>query len=189
MSENKVSVDKSNIAGDVAGRDIDKSKHYYYSGPKSEYMKTLQAKFKAEQGQNTQLKGFIDDLDYYYNKRQEDVIGLEEKLKEGNREELIYFATDFKDRFHRKLYQYQFSDAAQNILLHLLAEVQSRFINEVYPLICKNEEPGIVNATITERLIEPIKEQLDENLLGITVQHINGMLYFLTGNCHLKWTK
>lgn len=189
MSENKVTVENSAIEGDVAGRDIDKSKHFHYSGSKSEYMKSLQEKFKTEQAQNIQLQGFIDDLDYYYNKRQDDVIGLEEKLKAGKREELIYFATDFKDRFHRKLYKYQFSDAAQNILLHLLAEVQSRFINEVYPLICRNEDPTIVNTTITERLIEPIKEQLDENLLGITVQHINGMLYFLTGNCHIKWTK
>jgi hypothetical protein len=189
MSDKKVTIDNSNVSGDVAGGNIDKSKHLHYSGSKSEYMKSLQEKFKLDQAQNLQLQSFIDDLDYYYNRRQDDLIELDEKLRAGNRAELIYFATDLKDRFHRKLYQYQFSDAAQNIMLHLLAEVQSRFINEIYPLICQNEDPAIVSTTITERLIEPIKDQLDENLLGITSQHINGMLYFLTGNCHIKWTK
>lgn len=189
MPDNNVKIGSSDIDGDVAGGNIDKSKHLHYSGSKGSYMKVLLEKFKEEQKQNLQLKTFIDDLDYYYNKKQDDIVGLEEKLSAGNRKELTQFAVDFKDRFHRKLFQYQFSEAAQTILLHLLAEVQSRFINEIYPLICKNEDPEIVNSTITERLIEPIKDQLDENLLGITVQHINGMLYFLTGNCHIKWTK
>ena len=189
MPDETIKVDNSEISGDLAGRDIDKSKHYHYSGSKGSYMKTLLEKFKNEQKENQQLKAFIDDLDYYYNKRQDDVVDLKTKLTEGNRQDLIDFATDFKDRFHRKLFHYQFSEAAQTILLNLLAEVQSRFINEIYPSICRNEDPDIINSMITERLIEPIKEQLDENLLGITVQHINGMLYFLTGNCHIKWTK
>lgn len=188
MSKDKLNIQNSDIEGDVAGRDIDKSRHIHFVGSKSSYMKVLLEKFKAEESKNTKLKGFIDDLDYYYNRRQDDVIGLEEKLKEGKREELISFALDFKDRFHRKLFQYQFSESGQKILLHLLAEVQSRFINEVYPLICAGEEFTLVNSAITERVIEPVKAELDENLLGITAQHINGMLYFLTGNCHLKWT-
>jgi hypothetical protein len=189
MTGERLNVDKSEIGGDVAGRDIDKSMHFHYAGSKGSYMKLLLEKFKEEQKNNLQLTTFIDDLDYYYNKKKDDIIGLQEKLTDANRQDLIDFAEDFKDRFHRKLFQYQHSEAAQNIMLHLLADVQSRFVNEIYPMICIKEEIEIVNTMITIKIIEPVREQLYENLLGITAQHINGMLYFLTGNCHIKWTK
>src|SRR3989338_615923 len=110
MAEDKVNIDKSEIGGDVAAGDIDKSKHYHYSGSKADYMKVLLAKFKEDQKNNLQLTTFIDDLDYYYNKRKDDIVGLKEKLTDANKQDLIDFAEDFKDRFHRKLFQHQHSE-------------------------------------------------------------------------------
>lgn len=188
MSGGSINV-RGSTTEDIALGDIYKPTNFNFSGAKGEYMTSLLKKFQKEQKGDSKLKEFIEDLDYYNNKRNDDVLGLEEKLKAGSREDLIWAATDYKDRFQRLLFRYQFSDAAQRILLHLLAEVQSRFINEIYPMLCKKESMDKINLLITERLINPVKDELGENYLGITVQHINGMLYFLTGNCHIKWNK
>jgi len=185
-----IEISENDIGGDVAGRDIDKSSHLHLGSQKLSQMKMLLKKFKEEQESNAQLSTFIDDLDYYNTQKgNETVIGLEDKLTAGNRANLYDFANDMKDRFHRKLYKYQFSEAAQKINVHLLALVQSYYMNEVYPLICENKDAGVINTMISERIIQPLLAELDENTLGYSAQDINGMIYFLTGNCHIKWTK
>jgi len=187
MPDEKISIDSSEVKGDVAGGNIDKSRIYQFTGSKTAYMKILLEKFKQEQSTNSHLKEYIDDLDYYYNKKKDDVIGLEDKLTSANRQGFIEFALEAKDKYHRKLYKYQFSEAAQKINLHLLGLVITYFENEIKPLLKKGEDEQLVNSMINERLIKPLLDELDENLLGFSAHDINGMLYFLTGNCHLKW--
>lgn len=187
MSDGKVSIDGSEIKGDVAAGNIDKSRTYQFTGSKTSYMKMLLDKFKQEQSTNVHLKEYIDDLDYYYNKKKDDVIGLEDKLANANRQDFIEFAIEAKDKYHRKLYKYQFSETAQKINLHLLGLVITYFENEIKPLLKKGEDEQLINSMINERLIKPLLDELDENLLGFSAHDINGMLYFLTGNCHLKW--
>ena len=36
-------------------------------------------------------------------------------------------------------------------------------------------------------IIEPTYKHLEENILDINAVEIEGMLFFLTGNCHLRW--
>ncbi|HTJ48463.1 MAG TPA: ABC-three component system protein [Cyclobacteriaceae bacterium] len=187
MAEEIVRVDNSSVEGDVAGGNIDKSKHFHFEGPKTSYMKMLLEKFKLEQNSNASLMEYIEDLDYYYNKKKDDVVGLDQKLKEANRDSFVSFAIEAKDKYHRKLYRYQFSEAAQKINLHLLGLVISYFENEIKPMILKGEDEQVINSMINERLVKPLLNELDENLLGYSAHDINGMLYFLTGNCHIKW--
>ena len=188
MSDTNIS--NNDLTGDLAGRDIDKSSHLHLGEQKLSQMKVLLKKFKEEESNNQQLTEFIEELDYYNTpKRNETVVGLEDKLIAGNRTSLIEYAKDMKDRFHRKLYKYQFSETAQKINVHLLALVQSYYMNEVYPMICENKDAAIINALISERIIQPLLAELEDNSLGFAAQDINGMIYFLTGNCHIKWTK
>lgn len=189
MTDSKISIDDCEIVGDIAGGSIDKSKSYVFSGSKSSYMGILLKKFKQEQENDQRLTSFIEDLDYYFNKKKDDVIGLEEKLTAANRRKsFIEFAIEAKERYHRKLYKFQFSEAAQKINLHLLGLVISYFENEIHPLLEKGEDEQLINSMITERLVNPLLNELDENYLGFTAHDINGMLHFLTGNCHIKWT-
>ena len=183
MADDKISIEDSEIGGDVAGGDIDKSRKYIFTGSKSSYMSILLEKFKKEQEGDSKLTEFIDDLDYYYNKRKDDVIGLEEKLSNANRRQsFIDFAVEAKDKYHRKLYKYQFSEAAQKINIHLLGLVISYFENEIHPLLEKGEDEKLINSMITERLINPLMTELDENYLGFTAHDINGMLHFIAEN-------
>jgi hypothetical protein len=190
MADDQISIKNSDVTGDIAGGNIDKSTRFEFSGSKSSYMNILISKFNKEQESNSQLNEFIEDLDYYYNKRKDDVIGLEEKLKNaGRNESFIEFAIDAKDRYHRKLYKrFKFSESAQKINVHLLGLVISYFENEIHPLIIRGDNEQIINSMISERLIKPLLNELDENCLDFNAHDINGMLHFLTGNCHIKWT-
>lgn len=183
-------ITNNKVAGDIAGRDVNKPSHLHLGEQKFSQMKILLEKFKKEQAESQQLTTFIEDLDYFNTPKQnETVVGLDNKLKAGNRQNFLEYATDVKDRYHRKLYKFQFSEAAQKINVHLLALVQSYYMNEVYPLVCENKDALVINSLISERIVQPLLSELDENTLGFSAQDINGMLYFLTGNCHIKWTK
>lgn len=190
MFNDGVRVTNSEVGGHVAGGDVhDNRTNMTFAGSKGVYMKSLLDRYKKDcEGSREKLE-FIEDLDYYNNRREGDVIGLEEKLALAEREDIFWYANDAKDRFQRFLFKNQFSEAAQQIFVHLLTEIQSRFLHEIYPLICKGESSEKISILITERLIKPVRDELGENYLSITTLHINGMLYFLTGNCHLKWTK
>ena len=185
----KIDIKKSNT-GDIALRDINKNRSYNFSSDGTSQMSILCKRFKEEQKSNIQLSSFIDDLNYLNTQKEDEkVLGLENKLRAGKREYIIEFALEVKEWFHRKLYKYQFSESAQLINLHLLGLVISYFQNEIYPLIVADEDIQIINSMITERIIKPILNELDENILNYSAQDINGMIYFLTGNCHIKWAK
>ena len=59
---------------------------------------------------------------------------------------------------------------------------------EIYTLICNNETESKIQAVIAERIINPVKTELGLNLFKYDEDDIMGMIFFLTGNCHIKWT-
>ena len=191
-SENQVQQTDNWVGGDQVGRDK-KVTHNYNFGASQKNINALTIlldKFKEERNQNPALGVFIEELDYYNKKLEGDVVGLEQKLADGKRESFVNYALRTKEIFHKRLYKYQYSEAAQKINYHLLALVESYFMNQVYPLICDETDPTVVNKVLTEAIVEKIlTEQLAEEPLNYSAQDINGMLYFLTGNCHIKWTK
>ena len=117
------------------------------------------------------------------------MIGLENKLIAGNRQKIIGYAKIVKEKFHKKLMKTsQYSNVAQDINVYILTKVRRGFMMEVYTLICNNEPEEKINMLITERIINPVKAELGLNLFKYDEDDIMGMIFFLTGNCHLKWT-
>ena len=137
---------------------------------------------------NPEFRELCEELDYLNSVIDNDVIGLEKKLENGGREKLLDYALDVKDRFHRKLMKTsQYSAIAQDINVFLLTKVRSSFMREIYTLICQNESEERINFLITERIIKPVQEDLGINLFRYNEDDIMGMIFFLTGNCHIKW--
>jgi hypothetical protein len=186
MSDNKVKVDNSTIEGDFIGRD---SYKFVNSDSRSTYLQDLYDKFQSEKESNPELRDFCEELDYFNSTVDKEVIGLDQKLRDGNRESLISYATDVKDKFHRKLFKTsQYSLVAQDINVYLLTKVRRGFIMEIHTMIQKNEPIENINLMITERIINPVKADLGINLFRYNEDDIMGMIFFFTGNCHLKWT-
>ncbi|HEX8289666.1 MAG TPA: ABC-three component system protein [Pyrinomonadaceae bacterium] len=193
MSENKVIQSENEVGGDQAARDIihNRNKSYYNYGDLRNSVSPVQslyAKYELEKENNPQLTEFIEELNYYYNKVDGDVIGLEKKLENGNRQSFIKYALRAKEAYHKKLYKNQFSEVAQQINVYFLALIDSYFTHIIYPKICGGASNEEINILIQENVINRVLSELGENTLGFTATDINGMLYFLTGNCHIEWT-
>lgn len=176
------------VHGDQAGRDI--IKKTTYTNSRKNYVQSLNAKFLKERENKKELNEIIDRLQYYWDNVDDndtEVIGLDEKLKKGGYDDFMEFARKTKELFTKKLTKYQFSESAQQIYAYILAEIYSRFHLHVYPLIKNNATKQEINKAVNEQIITPVQEMLEENVLDILADDINGMIYFLTGNCHIKW--
>ena len=176
--------------GDIAGRDIHKPTiniGRVSLGGKSQ-LESLYEKLEKEKESSTIFCDIVDELLHFktYAKNTK-VIGLEKKLENGLRLQYLNFAERSKEKFTKKLLKNEYSETAQYIYAFLLAKVYSRFEISIYPYIIKGTSETIVNQLIDEFIIKPIEDLLGDNLLHIYEDEINGMIYFLTGNCHIKW--
>ena len=186
MAKNDIKVSETSIGGNFTGRDSINISNTY---DRSVYLQDLYERFQQEKEENQELREFCEELDYFNSVIDEDIIGLEEKLRNGGREKLILYAKEVKERFHKKLIKTsQYSLVAQDINVYLLTKVRRGFMMEIYTLICNNESEEKINTLITERIIRPVQSDLGINLFRYNEDDIMGMIFFLTGNCHLKWT-
>jgi hypothetical protein len=185
---------ENKAGGDLAGGNIDKSRQYFLGNSKPANKKSritlLYEKLEDEIKNDIKIDRIIDDLQHFQQARtNEDVIGIEAKLKAGERENFIDYALDAKEYYTKKIWKYQLYESAQKINVYLLALVQTYFVNKIYPLICRNEDPILINELVVEKIVNPLLDELADDTLGFSSKDIEGMLYFLTGNCHIKWNK
>jgi hypothetical protein len=102
----------------------------------------------------------------------------------------VRYAKEVKEQFHKKLMKVsQYSLVAQDINVHILAKVRSAFVMEVYSLILEGKPQDTINLLIRERIINPVMSELGINIFKYTEDDIMGMIFFLTGNCHIKWSE
>jgi hypothetical protein len=188
--ENKVSLTDSSVGGKLVGRD-DHSITISTPQERSIYLDDLYNRFVLEKETNEELKEICEELDYFNSQIDgEQMVGLESKLIAGHKPQaIIDYAKIVKERFHKKLFKTsQYSLVAQDVNVYILSKVRRSFMTEIYTLISKGENDEKINALITERIINPVKADLGVNLFKYTEDDIMGMIFFLTGNCHIKWT-
>ncbi len=174
---------QSNItteSGAVAGRDIT-SYNYNITPRKGHYL--LQ---KLRNGIEPSEEKFLKELEHLMSKRtDEEIIGLEKKLIQGNRQDLLEYAFEEKERYYKKLLSCSTLEIEQELHLYLLLEVRSRF-KVVYSKIHRGRSIDEVNLEI-EKMVDEIYCQLEDDPINLYRNGIDGMIYFLTGNCHIKW--
>jgi hypothetical protein len=191
MENNLVRQSGNNAGENIVGRDyVDNSitNHYPELG-KFARLKELYSLFEKEKENNNEFKEFIEELQRYRTPKNEVVQGLTAKLIDGNRMNVIEFAEEVKDLYTRKLYANALYKSAQEINVFFLGLVWEYFTYSVYPLVCNDASEQEIGQAITQHISTPLQAALEGNTLGLTSTDINGMLYFLTGNCHIKWIK
>ncbi|CAM4339388.1 hypothetical protein EWU23_10555 [Cytophagaceae bacterium 50C-KIRBA] len=190
MSNNNIEVNDSSVGGRFTGRD-DNSFNISNTYERSFYLHDLYEKFQKEMEADKELKVICEDLDYLNSQvENEEMIGLENKLIAGAKPPMIIrYAKYTKEKFHKKLMlTSQYSVVAQDINVYILSKIHRGFMMEIYTLICNNEDESKIQAAIAERIINPVKAELGLNLFKYDEDDIMGMIFFLTGNCHIKWT-
>lgn len=177
-------------SGDMAGRDI--IKPTYNIGRVSfggqSQLEKLYARLEKEKSESSVFSEIVDELLHFkkYAKDTE-VLGIEKKLENGNRLEYLHFAEKSKEKFAKKLLINEHSETAQLIYAFLLAKVYTSFQTNIYPRLSEGHPNEFINQLVSEYIIKPLEDILGDNLLRIYDDEINGMIYFLIGNCHIKW--
>lgn len=178
--------------GDLAGRDINKPVTNYIIGRVSfggqSQLEILYVRLEKEKSESAGFSEIVDELLHFktYAKGTE-VIGIEKKLENGKRLEYLNFAEKTKEKFAKKLLINEHSETAQLIYAFLLAKVYTSFETNIYPRLNEGLPNEFINQLVSEYIVKPIEDLLGDNLLRIYEDEINGMIYFLTGNCHIKW--
>jgi hypothetical protein len=187
---NNVNQENNEVLGDQAGRDI--IKPVYNIGASSfggiAQLERLYKRLQDERKNDITINDIIEELKHFKSQANSaEILELEVKLNNGNRVDLLDFALAVKEKFTMKLLRNEHSESAQEIFAVLLGKVWTSFQINVYPKIKEGHPNEFINSLIQEHIVKPLEEILGENLLKLYDQEIHGMIYFLTGNCHLKW--
>jgi len=120
----------------------------------------------------------------------DDTKNLETKLVEGNRKDLVDRALRGKQAMYNKIKDYEYYQSAQRIYEILLAKVITLFELKINSKINDSNDSNIIDTSIYDDIISEIQQNvLGTNYLKIDDDDILNMIYFLTGNCHIKWSK
>lgn len=138
------------------------------------------------QEDTAELLAISEELQTYFSDR--DVVGLQIKLSLAGRNDLLEDAKYEKHRFSQKIARIQFSLQLRQVYHHILAMLVQRFRNGVLPLINTGAASTEVDAAVMNVVINVYSCTSGTPRLNLTETDIHAMIYFLTGNCHLKWS-
>lgn len=178
---NSANVSKSSFGDFVQG---DKYVHAQRLLPLEKAIAAIQANIVD----NPQMTEIIEELaEYTTNRPDREIIGVEKKLENGGREDLIDNAVYLKNKFERYLAKKQLSLVDQNVYVHVLGMIDTTFNQKIRPLILDGSPKAVLDAAVQEQIIEPVYESVVGYNTSVTPNLVTGMLYFLTGKCHLTW--
>lgn len=169
-------------AGDVVGRD--KITNNNLAHPRQ--LDLLSESFRVEVERNSTTTEIIDELHHYSNVRT-DIRDLSQKLNAAGFGYLLSEAEELKQLVAKLIIKYQHYRSAQKIITYLLAEVESIFNAEIKGKLPSVSSEAELKLILRECLIKEIQDKLGDNVLDIFNRQVNGMVFFLTGNCHLEW--
>lgn len=155
----------------------------------SEELAKLYEKLKADGIGDSSGGGFSGKLEHYMSALTEgDVRGLEAKLHESGREDLLHTALTLKEHTFKSIMKYQTSRTAQRVFTIILSDLYSRFVLTVTPVIQQGADRVVVDQCVNT-IIQATSDMLGENILEFDAMDLLGLLYYLGGNCHIRWDK
>lgn len=137
------------------------------------------------------LQKKLDDIKRYRTKLPH-TIGLEAKLRDGGfSQSAIDKARRLKMYFAKKSTRFQYYESAQLIDSYLFAKLCHSFDTYILPNI-ESQPLCDIRQMVYEKVVLPIIDEINANgsydrQLCYNEDDIYGMLYYLTGKCHINW--
>lgn len=178
------------ISGNSAERDLIVGTNYSFNEvkAKSNALANLLLRCKELSSSDPEYKYMLDELQEYLLPRPgRKIIGLEEKLREGDRLDLLEDALFLENKFARRVSKNQFSSSEEVIYCHCLSKINSSFSHYIKPLFKNTVSTAIIERMIFDRIVEPLYEEVSEVNAAVSFDLIRGMIFFLTGKCHIRW--
>lgn len=135
-----------------------------------------------------ELISIMEDLaEYLGDYPGREIIGLEAKLLRGDRADLLERATKLKSKFARKVAKNQMSLVEQTVYIQVLSAICSSWHQCIYPAIISGHNKVEIDRLINIEIIQPVHKAIVRFDSLVTTELVSGMLYFLTGLCHVSW--
>ena len=148
-------------------------------------------RLKEEVEKDIRLSDFMEDFKNYNTKL--DGKSMPDKLTDGNFSSLeIFRATKRKHMYSKKLEKNKLYETAQLIDMELFSLINLYFETYIEPLIEEGAAKIVIKQAVLEKIVQPIIDLInqdgkDDTFLNYTTEEIYGMIFFLTGKCHLNW--
>lgn len=178
----------------VIGRD-DNRKIYntIYNQPivyrEDQTLKRLLKEHELEKQINPKYQEFSDELNNFFKQKTEKKLrDLTQKLVDGDRENFVSVALEAKERVTKKIYKFSLYTSAQEVYTHLLTNIRTTFKHSIESKI-KSGKFDIfeIDDLVKNIIIEPFYQTVQGSSLYIDLDELYGLLYLLTGNCHIEW--
>jgi hypothetical protein len=178
----------NNVAGSMAGRDVNYNTTNQFAGEKKTQISFLYARLKQEASQKDGLQEFVDELQHYMGRAAATIDrSLSQKLIDTQRVDLIVVAEELKEKAAKKIMLFQSSPASQDIFAYVLGELHTKYLSHVRPLIAAGKDRAEVDAAMETFVVNPIAESMEPSPLGLTPSFIYALMFYLAGNCHIQW--
>ncbi|MGB5875953.1 MAG: ABC-three component system protein [Pseudomonadales bacterium] len=113
---------------------------------------------------------------------------LEQKLLDGEKHHVIPFAKECKHKINKKISKYGLFRTANDVFVYLLGHIETKFLTTIKSRICsKRFEIYEIDDLIESEIISKLWGDCQHSSLFDNFDELYGLLYLLTGNCHIDW--
>lgn len=150
-------------------------------------------KFENDKNHNPDFERLTDELDNYLLRKIKKnnpklARDLEQKLLDGNKKHIVSFAKGCKHRINKKINKYGLFRTANDIFVYMLCHIETKFLTTVKSRICSMQfEIYEIDKIIETEIINTLWDECQYSSLFDNLDDLYGLLYLLTGNCHIDW--
>lgn len=161
-----------------------------YFSKKTRFAKRFE-KLNNEVASDERYDGIMESLKYYLTSR--DGIDMPTKLQDGGfKESEIIEATKKKEKYAKRLELNKFFESAQWIDSQLFGKIKMDFEAFVLPLVNSGATKDEILKEVVLKVVQPVLDLINiegesDEVLNYNADDIFGMVYYLTGQCHLNW--
>lgn len=152
----------------------------------------LYRKLSEEAAGDALLTEYIAQLQIFTRVVQdEEIQGLDGKFVAADREDQLDMAMAMKEMIYGELRENMFSKTFQTIYATLMGKIHDEFQVHIRPAIVGGANRLEIDVLVNQKIVQPIVNDLEDcqYFEGVATSTVRGMMYFLTGNCHLVWHK
>lgn len=179
---------ENNVAGgSIVGGNLTTNNNFAAPAPPSQIERLYEA-LRKEAADGRVSQEFIEQLQHFMEVPPSQASrSLADKLHATGRGDLVETAEIAKERAAKKIMRFQTSGVAQEIFAHVLGELHNKYLHHVRPLIAAGATRAEIDSAFEMEVIHPVAASMQPSPLGLTPDLILAMLFYLAGNCHLRW--
>jgi len=179
----------SQAGGSIVGGDMTTVHNHGVSTAISGSIKELVVKLQKEIEDDQKAGGWMEDLLFFEENVPEDQIeGLEAKLRAGGMASKIAIALKQKELFAKFLERRALYAAAQQLLALCLHRIFNEFDAYIHPE-CGEMSPEALHTKIHEKIVDPIVSEFCQGAFNVNHSLVSGMTYWLADRCYVRWHK